>query len=69
MYPWFDAVILFAIILNTICLALDRTNPYPEWFSNAQKILNYIFTTTFIVEAVVKMIGMGLRPYIVERMN
>ena len=69
MHPWFDATIIFAIILNTLCLALDRSTPYPEWFSYITKVLNYIFTAVFLVEAVVKLIGMGIRPYIVEKMN
>ena len=32
-------------------------------------ILNLIFTVTFVIEAVAKMIGMGFKSYIVEKMN
>jgi len=69
MHPWFDAMIIFAICLNTICLALDRDEPYPEWFEDMQKILNIIFTIIFTTEALVKVIGLGVKVYIKEPMN
>ena len=69
MHPWFDAMIIFAISLNTICLALDKDDPYPAWFELLQKILNYCFTFIFTAEALLKIIGLGVKPYIREPMN
>ena len=69
MHPWFDASIILAIILNTICLALDKKDPYPDWFELMQRVLNYIFTFIFTSEAFIKAVGLGIRIYIKEPMN
>ena len=69
MHPWFDAIIIFAITLNTFCLALEKDDPYPAWFELCQKILNYSFTFVFTAEAVIKVIGLGVKIYIREPMN
>ena len=48
------------ILLNTVCLALDR---YPEPASLETSILgvvSLIFTSIFTFECVVKLIGLGL---------
>ena len=69
MGPWFETGINFIILLNTITLACDKADPYPKWFSLTLEILNYIFTAIFCLEAVIKIIGMGVRPYFKEAMN
>ena len=69
MNPWFDPIILIAIILNTVMLAMDQ---YPEMDADAQNVLqifNWTFTFVFTVEVILKMIGLGLREYIYDRLN
>ena len=69
MHPWFDSWILFAIILNTLCLAMERDTPYPDSVVFMLQLMNYIFTVVFTAEAVIKLIGLGLKTYIREMMN
>ena len=69
MHPSFDAFIIFAIILNTATLACERSTPYPEWFNGILIVMNYVFTFTFTAEAIIKMIGQGLKSYIREPIN
>ena len=42
MDPYFDVIILIAIIINTVTLALDAYPELPGWALNALQILNYI---------------------------
>ena len=69
MHPSFDFWILFAIMLNTLCLAMERDKPYPDSLVFVLQLMNYIFTIVFTAEAVVKLIGLGLKTYIREMMN
>jgi len=69
MNPWFDTSIILVILLNTIVLAMDRNEPYPEGFSHGLHIVNLVFSAIFTAEAVIKIIGMGVRPYITDSMN
>lgn len=61
VFPWFDRVILFTIMANSIVLAME--DPY-----NPNKLiqnLDYLFLAIFTLEMFLKVIAMGLfmRPY------
>lgn len=59
MEPYFDLIILIAIIINTVTLALDQYPELPGWTLEILQVLNYIFTTVFTVEVIFKLIGLG----------
>jgi hypothetical protein len=69
MNPYFDTFILFVIILNTICQALDK---YPSLDDSVLDFLskaNLVFTSIFTIEVLIKMIGLGLRGFFKEKLN
>lgn len=69
MNRFFDAGIMFVILLNTVTLSLDKYPEFPDWTLNAVKILNYIFTAVFTIEVVLKMIGLGVKKFMIEKFN
>lgn len=68
--PYFDLLITLAIILNTIVLAMDS---YPQiGGESVQRIMemsNQIFTYIFILEVIIKIIGLGFREFLREKFN
>ena len=62
----FDAFIMGVIVLNVGCLALTYVGA-PLWLTRALDWLNIIFTFTFAIEAVAKMIALGLKSYFQDR--
>ena len=69
MNPFFDAFIMFIIIINTICLSLDK---YPDLDDEILEILswaNNVFTFIFTVEVIFKLIGLGVKKFFVEKFN
>jgi hypothetical protein len=61
MHRWFTWLITFIIILNSINLSIydysDRESRTP--YNNVLEILNQTFTFIFLVEAILKILGMG----------
>jgi Ion transport protein len=66
MSDTFDAFIMGVIILNVGCLAVTHVN-MPMWLVAALFWLNVVFTTTFVVEAAVKIIALGFKGYFTDR--
>lgn len=69
MNPYFDVLIMFVIVINTLCLAGDM---YPELDQKVLYVLqymNFVFTFIFTVEVIVKMIGLGAREFLKEKFN
>ena len=69
MNEYFDAFIIFVIIINTLCLAMDK---YPNFDSNildALSILNYTFTVIFTSEVVFKITGLSWKVFIKDNFN
>jgi len=64
----FDRSILACIIANTIVMA-SRHLGQSATASVSQEILNYLFASIFTCEAVIKVLGMGFRPYIKDGWN
>jgi len=65
---WFSALVNAAIILNTVCLALDRY-PISDAEVNRLEQLNLFFSTVFLLEMIIKMIGLGFRCYFRDPFN
>ena len=64
----FTLIITLLIIANTAALAMDKY-PEDEDLSEVTTVLNNIFTICFIVEMVVKLIGLGFREYSRDSFN
>jgi hypothetical protein len=65
----FNTFIMVIIITNTVLLSLER---YPEMEKDIQDvfdIINYIFTTIFTMEVIIKMIGLGIKTYVRDGFN
>jgi hypothetical protein len=69
MNPYFDAFIIFIIILNTICLAMDKYPTLSDEILYWLALMNLIFTIIFTIEATLKLIGLGLKEFNKERFN
>ena len=69
MNPYFDGFILFVIILNTFCQAMDQYPDLDSYYLNLLQLANYIFTVIFTVEVIFKMIGLGVRCFFQEKFN
>lgn len=69
MNPYFDAGILFVIILNTICQALDKYPSLDSWALDFLSKANLVFTCIFTIEVLVKMIGFGIRGFFKDKLN
>ena len=61
MNQYFDAFIIFVIILNTVALAMDMHPNFEQGVLDALSIFNYVFTVIFTAEAILKIIGLGGR--------
>ena len=55
---YFDYTILGIVIINSIFMALDGNFMKPETFKKVE-IANYVFNSIFILEYIVKFIGLG----------
>ena len=65
----FGSIIMLCIVLNTIVLALDKHPPLPEEFQDFLRTLNIFFMIVFTVEVVVKLVGLGLKPFFKDNYN
>ena len=64
----FELVITFFILLNSICLALESYNMSSDMETFLQ-YSNYVFTAIFLIEMVLKLIGLGPIGYIKDPFN
>ena len=64
----FTLTITFLIIANTAALAMDKY-PEDEELSEVTSLLNNIFTYCFILEMIIKLIGLGFREYSRDSFN
>lgn len=56
---FFDNFLTAAVFINTVALALDRYG-IPVEEANNLSMMNTVFTWIFIVEAVLKIYGLGI---------
>ena len=66
--PIFDNVITLFIVFNTFALMAEYEGQ-SEGEQAVLKIFNYIFTAIFTLEMVLKLLGLGLRPYFYDNFN
>ncbi|XP_064419425.1 voltage-dependent T-type calcium channel subunit alpha-1I isoform X1 [Latimeria chalumnae] len=65
---YLDIFITFIICLNVVTMSLEHYNQ-PLSLEVALKYCNYMFTTVFVLEAVLKLIAFGLRRFFKDRWN
>ena len=64
----FTFISTLLILSNTVTLAMDRY-PISRAEQNALEQANLVFTITFAVEMVLKLIGYGLKKYVSDSLN
>ncbi|KAM3864225.1 LOW QUALITY PROTEIN: voltage-dependent T-type calcium channel subunit alpha-1I-like [Diretmus argenteus] len=65
---WLDLIITFIICINVITMSLEHYNQ-PRSLDLALKYCNYVFTSTFVLEAILKLTAFGFRRFFKERWN
>uniref|UniRef100_A0A8D0HBN4 Calcium voltage-gated channel subunit alpha1 I n=1 Tax=Sphenodon punctatus TaxID=8508 RepID=A0A8D0HBN4_SPHPU len=65
---YLDIFITFIICLNVVTMSLEHYNQ-PMSLEIALKYCNYMFTTVFVLEAVLKLVAFGLRRFFKDRWN
>ena len=65
---FFDSIMTFAVLLNTITLSIDHYGIEPE-VQMILKISNDYFTIIFIIEMALKLLAVGVKKYCDDRMN
>ncbi|XP_047427544.1 voltage-dependent T-type calcium channel subunit alpha-1I isoform X4 [Mugil cephalus] len=65
---YLDLIITFIICINVITMSLEHYNQ-PHSLDLALKYCNYFFTSTFVLEAVLKLIAFGVRRFFKDRWN
>ena len=65
---WFNNLTISFIILNTVIMAAEF-HPLDEDWDEISNYFNLGFTAYFFLEMIVKLIGLGFRGYIDDRMN
>uniref|UniRef100_G3TUK4 Voltage-dependent T-type calcium channel subunit alpha n=1 Tax=Loxodonta africana TaxID=9785 RepID=G3TUK4_LOXAF len=63
---YLDIFITFIICLNVVTMSLEHYNQ-PTSLEIALKYCNYLFTTVFVLEAVLKLVAFGLRRFFKDR--
>ncbi|XP_035254709.1 voltage-dependent T-type calcium channel subunit alpha-1I-like isoform X3 [Anguilla anguilla] len=65
---YLDLFITFIICVNVVTMSLEHYSQ-PQSLETALKYCNYFFTTTFVLEAVLKLIAFGFRRFFKDRWN
>uniref|UniRef100_A0A8C5EBY4 Voltage-dependent T-type calcium channel subunit alpha-1I-like n=1 Tax=Gouania willdenowi TaxID=441366 RepID=A0A8C5EBY4_GOUWI len=65
---YLDLIITFIICINVITMSLEHYNQ-PHSLDLALKYCNYFFTSTFVVESILKLIAFGFRRFFKDRWN
>ncbi|MED6275028.1 Voltage-dependent T-type calcium channel subunit alpha-1I, partial [Characodon lateralis] len=65
---YLDLIITFIICINVITMSLEHYNQ-PHSLDLALKYCNYVFTSTFVLEAILKLIAFGFRRFFKDRWN
>ncbi len=68
IHKWTEIVILGLTFLNLVVLAIDHEGPNPD-FEFISGIINNTTTGMFILEAIVKLIGLGTQGYFESSWN
>ncbi|XP_077461278.1 voltage-dependent T-type calcium channel subunit alpha-1I isoform X1 [Stigmatopora argus] len=65
---YLDLVITFIICINVITMSLEHFSQ-PQSLETALKYCNYFFTSTFVIEATLKLVAFGFRRFFKDRWN
>uniref|UniRef100_A0A8D3D454 Calcium voltage-gated channel subunit alpha1 Ib n=1 Tax=Scophthalmus maximus TaxID=52904 RepID=A0A8D3D454_SCOMX len=65
---YLDLVITFIICINVITMSLEHFSQ-PRSLETALKYCNYFFTSTFVIEATLKLVAFGFRRFFKDRWN
>ena len=65
---WFEKIIILIILINTIILAIWWPG-MPEDLITVEKIANIIFTVIFVLELIIKLIGLGWKRWKFDGFN
>ncbi|XP_032869031.1 voltage-dependent T-type calcium channel subunit alpha-1I [Amblyraja radiata] len=65
---YLDLFITFTICINVITMSLEHYSQ-PKSLEIALKYCNYMFTTVFVLESIIKLVALGLRRFFKERWN
>jgi len=60
--PWFERIIMFCILSNVVFLALKHYG-MSDALSDVVEYANYAFTIIFAIEAIIKLLGLGIKQY------
>uniref|UniRef100_H3DBT9 Calcium voltage-gated channel subunit alpha1 Ib n=1 Tax=Tetraodon nigroviridis TaxID=99883 RepID=H3DBT9_TETNG len=63
---YLDLVITFIICINVITMSLEHYSQ-PQSLETALKYCNYVFTSTFVIEASLKLVAFGFRRFFKDR--
>ena len=68
VHPWFDYTIMVIILINTAVLMMDS---YPEdvVLMGVLEYINFTLTLIFVMEMLLKWVGLGLRDYVLDNFN
>ena len=64
----FEFLILSCILINTVTLSLDSYPPDADR-STKLEIVNFILTMIFTIEAIMKLLGIGVTNYVRDNFN
>ena len=65
---FFDSLMTFAVVLNTVTLSLDQHNQ-PKELKEQIEEYNTVFTYLFIYEMGTKILALGVQKYLADKMN
>lgn len=65
---FFDSLMTFAVVLNTVTLSLDQYNQ-PKELADQIEGYNSVFTYLFIYEMGTKVLALGVAKYVADKMN
>ncbi|XP_017264425.2 voltage-dependent T-type calcium channel subunit alpha-1I [Kryptolebias marmoratus] len=65
---YLDLVITFIICINVITMSLEHYSQ-PQSLETGLKYCNYFFTSTFVIEASLKLVAFGFRRFFKDRWN
>ncbi|XP_041093888.1 voltage-dependent T-type calcium channel subunit alpha-1I [Polyodon spathula] len=65
---YLDLFITFIICINVVTMSLEHYNQ-PHSLEIALKYCNYFFTTTFVLESILKLVAFGFRRFFKDRWN
>ncbi|KAJ6641281.1 Sodium channel protein PaFPC1 [Pseudolycoriella hygida] len=66
--PYVVLFVIICIILNTLCMALDHHNMSRE-LETTLRLANYIFVVIFVIEAILKLLALGVVRYFKDEWN